>query len=51
MQMYVTTSLTLNFRILYYIMQSVFTRAVGVAISRAYHGRSLEVDNEDINAK
>ena len=36
-------SLTLNFRILYHIMQSVLAKAIGVAVSRAYYGRSLEV--------
>ena len=45
------TSLILNFRILSYIMKSILAKAVGTAISRAYRGRLLEVDEQYFGTK
>ena len=36
--------ITIFSRIVFHIMQEIMAKAVGVAISRAFYGRSLEVD-------
>ena len=44
-------NITMFSRIVYHVMQGIVTKAVGVAISRTFYGRSLEVIDEGFDKR